>query len=251
MLVTFELRLFAEGSLDAPGYTFLEQSLQSIAWLSFAYGLTVGLHRGGNRVALWGGRILLAVAVGHVILFHLVNSNPVFTHDPVGDYPIANLLLLTYAAPAAFMFAFARFYRREPASALAPYLGVLGLVLVFVYVSLEVKRGFQGPVLYLSHQSDAEFYAYSVAWLALAGAILALGIYRKLAVLRYASLAVLLVAVAKVFVFDMADLTGLYKVASFLGLGLVLVGIGYVYQRFVFPAGKITPPGANPDGVSG
>jgi uncharacterized membrane protein len=52
--------------------------------------------------------------------------------------------------------------------------------------------------------------------------------------------------VAKVFVFDMADLTGLFRVASFLGLGLALVGIGYVYQRFVFPTGKITPPGASP-----
>jgi uncharacterized membrane protein len=36
----------------------------------------------------------------------------------------------------------------------------------------------------------------------------------------------------------MADLTGLYRVASFLGLGLSLVGIGLVYQRFVFPAAQ-------------
>jgi len=34
----------------------------------------------------------------------------------------------------------------------------------------------------------------------------------------------------------MSDLTGLYRVGSFLGLGLSLVGIGLVYQRFVFPA---------------
>jgi uncharacterized membrane protein len=246
LLVTFEIRLFAEGSLDAPGYTFLEQSLQSIAWLSFAYGLTVAQRRNGNRVALWGGRILLGAAVGHIVLFGLLISNPVFTHDPVGDYPIVNGLLLAYAAPAAFMFALARFYRGESMVPVATSLGVLGLVLTFVYVSLEVKRAFQGPALYFAHRSDAEFYAYSVAWIALAGALLALGIYRKLAVLRYASLAVLLVAVAKVFVFDMADLTGLFRVASFLGLGLALVGIGYVYQRFVFPTGKITPPGASP-----
>ncbi len=32
----------------------------------------------------------------------------------------------------------------------------------------------------------------------------------------------------------MGGLTGLYRVASFLGLGLSLVGIGYIYQRFVF-----------------
>jgi uncharacterized membrane protein len=33
----------------------------------------------------------------------------------------------------------------------------------------------------------------------------------------------------------MSELTGLYRVASFLGLGLFLIGIGYLYQRFVFP----------------
>ena len=251
LLVTFEIRLFAEGSLTATRYRLFEQSLQSVAWLSIAYGLTAGLGRNANRVAIWGGRVLLAVAIGHVVVLQLLISNPVFTHEPVGTYPIVNRLLLSYAVPAGFFFAFARFYRREGPPLAATYFGVLGLVLLFVYVSLEVKRGFQGPVLFLAHQSAAEFYAYSVAWLALAGVLLALGIVRQLAVLRYASLAVLLVAVAKVFVFDMADLSGLYRVASFLGLGLALVGIGYVYQRFVFPTRKITPPGAAPGGVSG
>jgi uncharacterized membrane protein len=256
LLVTFEIRLFAEGSLDAPGYGAFEQYLQTIVWLSFAYGLTVGLHRSGNPVALWGGRGMLAVAVGHVVLFQLLFSNPVFTHDPVGDYPVVNHLLLAYAVPAAFMFALARFYRREStpqvARQVATALGVLGLVLVFVYVSLEVKRAFQGPVLYFAHHSDAEFYAYTVAWLALAGVILALGVYRKLAVLRYASAAVLLVVVAKVFIFDTADLNDLYRVASLLVTGLVLIGgFALVYQRFVFPVGKITPPDAEPGGASG
>jgi uncharacterized membrane protein len=54
--------------------------------------------------------------------------------------------------------------------------------------------------------------------------------------LRYASLGVLVIAVLKVFLFDMAGLTGLYRVGSFLGLGLALIGIGFVYQRFVFPS---------------
>ena len=33
----------------------------------------------------------------------------------------------------------------------------------------------------------------------------------------------------------MADLTGVYRALSFIGLGLVLVGIGYLYQRLLFP----------------
>ena len=38
----------------------------------------------------------------------------------------------------------------------------------------------------------------------------------------------------KVFLFDMAGLTGAYRALSFIGLGLVLVGIGLVYQKLVF-----------------
>ncbi|MBT8475064.1 MAG: DUF2339 domain-containing protein, partial [Alphaproteobacteria bacterium] len=64
--------------------------------------------------------------------------------------------------------------------------------------------------------------------------LLFIGILRVSVPLRYASLAVLMVTVAKVFLFDMSDLTGLFRVASFLGLGLTLIGIGRVYQRFVF-----------------
>jgi uncharacterized membrane protein len=34
-------------------------------------------------------------------------------------------------------------------------------------------------------------------------------------------------------VIDMAALTGLWRVASFLGLGLALLALGWLYQRFV------------------
>ena len=34
----------------------------------------------------------------------------------------------------------------------------------------------------------------------------------------------------------MADLTGLWRVLSFLGLGLALIGLGVVHRRFVLPA---------------
>jgi len=38
--------------------------------------------------------------------------------------------------------------------------------------------------------------------------------------------------VAKVFLVDMAGLTGLLRVFSFLGLGAALLGLGYAYRRF-------------------
>ena len=37
----------------------------------------------------------------------------------------------------------------------------------------------------------------------------------------------------KVFLGDMSNLEGLFRIASFVGLGLCLVGIGWLYQHFV------------------
>ena len=46
----------------------------------------------------------------------------------------------------------------------------------------------------------------------------------------------------------MSDLTGIYRALSFLGLGAVLVGIGWFYQRLLFP--RAQPPEAGPPAES-
>ena len=114
-------------------------------------------------------------------------------------------------------------------------------MLVFINVTLEVRHHFQGPVLSHWGVSDAEWYAYSAAWLGLAGVLLALGIRGQSAALRYGSLGVLVLTVGKVFLFDMAALTGLYRADSFAGLGLGRVAVGFLYERFVFSAPPKAP----------
>jgi uncharacterized membrane protein len=49
---------------------------------------------------------------------------------------------------------------------------------------------------------------------------------------------------AKVFLFDMSSLGGILRALSFLGLGAALLGIGYLYQRFVL--NRSAPGGDEP-----
>jgi uncharacterized membrane protein len=42
-----------------------------------------------------------------------------------------------------------------------------------------------------------------------------------------------LIAVVKVFLIDMAHLEGLFRVLSFIGLGVALIGIGRFYQTIL------------------
>jgi uncharacterized membrane protein len=244
LLVSLLIRLFVTGSLATMRYGLLEQSLQSISWLFTGAALAVYHRRTHHNVAYYGSLVLLGVATAQVLLLQLLASNPLVTAENIGAYPMLNVLFLAYAVPALFAFGSAWYLTEKQYADFGKMVAIAGFVLLFAYVSLEVTRGFQGPRLSPHQRTAAELYTYSVVWLLYALVLLWLGIVRKASILRYASLAVVVVTIGKVFLSDMSGLTGLLRVFSFLGLGLSLVGIGYLYQRFVFrtPESKAKPP---------
>ena len=237
LLVSLEIRhLIVGGRLDAFDYNLAEQALNTIAWLTIAHALYHRLTPASRRVHRWGWRILASLALSQAVVLQLGLSNPLFTGQTVGEWPVFNLLLLAYGGPVLFALLFLRKARSRGDELWARIAGLAALVFGFVWISLEVRHGFQGGRIGLSRwTTDGEWYAYSLAWLAFAGLLLALAILRGYAALRYASLVVVMFTVAKVFLFDMAALAGIFRALSFIGLGLSLVGIGYLYRRFVFP----------------
>ena len=50
--------------------------------------------------------------------------------------------------------------------------------------------------------------------------------------MRVAALALLAVPVAKVFVYDVFTLERVYRIGAFMGLGVLLLAGGYLYQRY-------------------
>jgi uncharacterized membrane protein len=58
---------------------------------------------------------------------------------------------------------------------------------------------------------------------------------------------VVLMTIAKVFLLDLAVLEGPFRALSFIGLGVVLVGIARLYQRLLFPRRRAAAaPAASP-----
>ena len=122
---------------------------------------------------------------------------------------------------------------------------ILAGLLLFAYVTLEVRHAFQGDnVGFMRSTSSAEVWTYSAAWLVLGLVFLAYGIWRGSREARMASAALVLLSVAKVFLLDLSGLTGLWRALSFISLGVVLIGIGLAYQKLVFakPAASPTAP---------
>jgi uncharacterized membrane protein len=109
------------------------------------------------------------------------------------------------------------------------------VVLALAYLSLEVTRFYRGPVLSIGRIGDAEQYTYSAVWLVFGVVLLFAGIFLRSQPVRMCSAAVVMLTVGKVFVIDMAGLAGVFRALSFIGLGVVLVGIAWLYQRLLFP----------------
>jgi uncharacterized membrane protein len=234
LLVTFEVRIFVQGELRSGTYGLLEQSVQTISWIGVALLLRWRWMRAPRPVLHYAWQILFALALAQIALGHLLSNNPLLTLEPVGSQPLFNLLGLAYLLPALPLALVARHMGAVWGERARLILQGSSLFLVFVYLTLEVTRTFQGTVISTLVSSDAEFYGYSAVWLLYALVLLAVGIWRRVPALRYVSLGLLLFTVCKVFLFDMSSLEGLFRVASFFGLGISLFLIGYVYQRFVF-----------------
>ena len=232
-LVSLELRVLIGGGLTSDEPQLLEMAAHILTWLGAAYGLMYRQQIFSSFISLWGARILIAVSCAGIVLLSLAAPNPIVTEDPVPGNIVFNALLLAYLAPVVLLGLIARRLDALNWLQFRPAMGVLALVLAITYVTLETKRVFQGPAMVAWSLSDGESYAYSAVWLVSALALFGVGIKLSRQYIRYAGLAVMVLVVLKVFLWDMSGLEGLFRIFSFIGLGLCLVGIGWLYQHFV------------------
>jgi uncharacterized membrane protein len=73
--------------------------------------------------------------------------------------------------------------------------------------------------------------ALSALWGLVGLATLIVGLRTERAPVRGAGLALLFVAICKVFLFDLSTLTSVYRVVSFIVLGLLALAGAFAYQR--------------------
>lgn len=227
------------GHLEASYRGLVETSAYAISFTGMAIGMAARL---GPKPGPWMGAALTCV-YGLALLLALLGlglvSNPLLgwsTELSVLDGPpLLNLLAPSYLIPALLFAVHAALMQRQGRSRIGHLSGFVAIALALLYVTLEVRNAFHldlrldyGPV------TEAETYAYSIAWILFSVATLLLGVVRRQIAIRHAAMAVLALSVAKVFLLDMASLTGVLRAVSFLGLGVALIAIAFLYQRLVF-----------------
>jgi uncharacterized membrane protein len=233
------------GDMYRVNTSLTEFALQVCVALAMAIGLERLRIRTQSSVHN-AGAVLLTVYAGLATVFVLMLlETPIFWPTDVGGAFI-NLLLLAYALPAVLALLLSYVVAGRRPVSYANTIAAGSLVLALTYVTFEIRRLYHGPVLTSGPTTGVEQYTYSIAWLAFGVTLLGIGILFNSQRARLASAAVIALTILKAFVVDMSTLTGVYRALSFMCLGLVLVAIGWLYQRILFRR-QATPPVAAPE----
>jgi uncharacterized membrane protein len=233
LLVVFEVRHALSGDPFGHGSALAEAALNVSLLLAMVIGLERLRLKSGSAVHNVGALVLAGVVLAMIAWNLAIDANPILTGEPVGGF--INLVLLGYGIPALLAGALAVLTYGTRPYWYSVTAAATALALALGYISLEICRLYHGSVLTEGATTDAEQYTYSAAWLLFGVALLGGGLWLRSLPLRIASAAVLVLTVLKVFLIDMSNLTGIYRALSFLGLGAVLIGIGWLYQRLLFP----------------
>lgn len=228
---------FQTNDLHALSINMFECTTYGLAWiaLGFFFHFIAPRCTLPNTTGLVG-RFIFGVGLATLILGNAIILNPLWFRGTVGDMPVLNGLWYLYGPLILILALLARHARQHSLKHLANLAGYAAVGLSFMLLSMLVRHGFSGDgyVIIQGNLLPAERYAYSLAWVVFGGVLLVAGVFTRLDTLRYGSLAVLLLAIGKVFLIDTANLEDLYRVFSYFGLGVTLIGLGYLYQRLVF-----------------
>jgi uncharacterized membrane protein len=206
----------------------------TIGWALEGAALTWLYRRAPQRWLVILGVMLLVVAFARLAL-----NLSVFSYYPRSGMRIWNWYLYSYGIVAACQFAGARFLSGPRKLVFGmdarPLLSILGTVLCFILLNIEIADFFaEGNRLRFefSGRFDRDM-TYSIAWALFALGLLLIGIRRELRPVRYASLGLLGLTLAKLFLHDLNRLGQLYRVGAFMGVAVILIFSSWVYQRYL------------------
>ncbi len=193
-------------------------------WITIAWAVEGAVLIGtGLRAALrslrWAGLLLFAIVVFRLFAF------------PIDvDQAFFNARFAVFAVSVA-SFAAALWAARQNEGLLSTnernvfVLVALAANLLSLWaLSLEIWEAYRYDTLMRQ-------LALSLLWTLYASGLMLFGVRRERAGLRWQALALFGVVVVKVFLFDLSFLERVYRILSFLALGVVLLVVSFLYQR--------------------
>jgi len=191
-------------------------------WEGLLAAIAIGAWRlGARRIAIGLG----VAALLHFTWFTGAMHNPLWTDQWAGPW-----LVPAYGTAFALLWLSSRAFP-EPSADRAR--DGMRMALILMLVASLLRQAFHGSILSAPGVSQAEDIGRSLSAIVIAIGFLQWGIRRAARDWRIVSLALMLAAVGKVFLLDAAGLDGLLRIASFAALGFSLIGVGWLYSRYL------------------
>ena len=207
----------------------LDGSPLVLAWAGEAIALVELARRTGDRTARFGALSFVALGAAHVLALEAPANSLVYGVPDLGASALAIGAVTVASARCAVV------WPREEPDWRRVLFGLPALALLYL-ASIAIVETFQpgaesirtGIGLDVRQQGQA---LLSVFWTVAGLSSLWLGLRREIRELRLAGFALLLLAAGKVFLYDLSELESVWRVLSFIVLGLLFLLAALAYQR--------------------
>jgi uncharacterized membrane protein len=132
-----------------------------------------------------------------------------------------------------------------------PFVKLAGIalnLLALIALTREANDYFSRQIVELYHQRNmngaarqleiARDFSFSAIWIVYGAALMIAGFWKRSAFIRWQAMVLLGVTIGKVFLYDSRELQQIYRILSFIALGVMLMAISYAYHRDWF---KLSP----------
>jgi hypothetical protein len=171
-------------------------------------------------------------------LVRLIANPSLWEYHPRSGTIVFNWYLYTFGLPAMAFLTTAYLLRRDPAAKRYRYPAALwfaGGAVLFALLNVEIADAYSTGQTIGFHMgaSLGEDMTYSLGWGLFGLSTLVVGVIVRSTQARLSALAVLLLAIGKVFLHDLWHLGALYRVGSMVGLAMALLAVSFLTQRFI------------------
>ncbi|MDG1472684.1 MAG: DUF2339 domain-containing protein [Ascidiaceihabitans sp.] len=237
ILVSILLFRYLDAALGEQGtLSHWAMGIYAAIWLGLALAQVQRLDIQGHHL-MWMVRVVLGAVFGLIglgaLALGVIVFSPLFSSyfGKVAGAPVFNTLAVSLLLPAAVLAIGVWRLQTLPRLLSLAMKGLAG-ALTILWIFSVIRHFWQGAgAMPLDRgMSQPELYSYTIALLIAGAGLFYQSLARKSSVMRKAGLAVIGLAVAKVFLIDISGLEGLTRVFSLLVLGLSLAGLAWLIR---------------------
>lgn len=215
----------------------LEAHWITIGWLVEAALIMYVGHRTDTDLLKGLATAALALGVIRLVFFDNFHSTRVILNARLATYIVA-IAALTFTA---YLFRGMRNELERNAVAIA-IVAINLLVLVAAHHEVSDYFSWQFEPLARQTYSPNQWeqwqqlrvmrqFSYSAVWMIYGAFLMWLGFWKRSSFLRWQALILIAATIVKVFTYDVSTLDRGYRILAFIALGVILLGISFVYQR--------------------